>query len=288
MIPNPIRPGFLLIGAQKAGTTWLWEMLRQHDGTSLPDKKEIHYFGASELFGRGWDWYLEHFQGLDSSRLVGEASTSYFFDRVPFWFNEDRKIEYDARLDPIPRLVRNALPDSKIIVVLRDPVKRAISAYRHWMKKGDLSPLAGLKSTALRHPKLRIIEYGHYLQHLEAWYGEFPADRILPLLFEEDVIGDPRNALQRVYGFLGLNAEFEPCSPEQRVHESWSWTRSAVSYYARPLRGWINRGRLGRWLDEHDWLESVALRQSDIDYLRSIYLPERPAIKRLLNRSLDC
>jgi hypothetical protein len=47
------RPGFLLIGAQKAGTTWLWEMLDRHPGRSLPTEKEIYYDGGAELFRCG-------------------------------------------------------------------------------------------------------------------------------------------------------------------------------------------------------------------------------------------
>ena len=51
------KPNFFIIGAQKCGTGWLWEMLKQHPGTDLPSQKEIHFFGASELYRKGKGWY---------------------------------------------------------------------------------------------------------------------------------------------------------------------------------------------------------------------------------------
>jgi len=282
-----IKPDFLIIGAQKSGTTWLWEMLGQHPGTSLPTKKEIHFFGSSELYRKGPGWYYEHFDGLDAGLICGEASTSYLFDRVPFWFNDNRALAYDSTLGKIPDLVRRELPDAKIIAVLRDPVHRAISAYRHWMRKGDLPPLAGLQKTATSHPKLRIGEYGHYHQYLRLWCQTFPREQMLFLNFESDVIGDPRRALEKVFRFLGLDDEFEPRQPERHVYRSWSWTRSVVSYYAGPLRRWVNRGGLGTWLDSHDIMEKYALRLGDVEFLREIYLPSKEALETLLDRSLD-
>ena len=61
---NRNEPGFFIIGAQKSGTSWLWSMLKQHPGASLPKQKEIDYFGSSELYARGDDWYFSYFDGL--------------------------------------------------------------------------------------------------------------------------------------------------------------------------------------------------------------------------------
>jgi len=99
------KPDFLIIGAQKAGTSWLWDMLNQHPGTALPKIKEIHYFGSSELYARGPDWYYEHFAQTDRSKVTGEASTTYFYDYVPFWYNKSRQLEIDRSLPSIPELV---------------------------------------------------------------------------------------------------------------------------------------------------------------------------------------
>lgn len=281
------KPDFLLIGAQKSGTSWLWDQLEQHPETDLPATKEIHFFGGSENYQKGRDWYYEHFRQCAPGKITGEASTSYLYSHVPFWFNPGRELQLDASLPCLPELVAGELPDVKLIVVLRDPVARALSAYRHWMKKGELPPLAGLKNTALQHPKLRIIEYGNYAEHLQAWLNVFPRERFLLMTFEDDIVGEHAQGLRQTYEFLGMNPDFIPPERERGLHRSWSWTRSAVSYYAGPFRRRINHGRLGTYLDRHDFLKSIALRPSDIEFLRSIYLPQRGALQDLLQRSLD-
>ena len=222
------KPDFLLIGAQKSGTSWLWDKLDQHPGTDLPPTKEIHYFGGVENFRQGGESYYANFAGLSPEKLTGEASTSYLYDRMPYWHNKSRDIEYDESLPPIPELVAHELPDIRIIAVLRDPVHRAISAYRHWLKQRHFSPLSGLEKAALDHPKTRIIEYGHYARHISAWNDVFPVGQMLILNFERDVVSNPADGLRRVYRFLGLDENFVPPTPKRSVHRTWSWTRSAV------------------------------------------------------------
>jgi hypothetical protein len=278
---------FLLIGAQKSGTSWLWDKLDQHPGTDLPAQKEIHYFGGVELYRQGPEWYYAHFDNINSELLTGEASTSYLFDRIPYWHNDKREIEYAPDLQTIPELVAQENPDAKIVVVLRDPVRRAMSAYRHWTKKGMLSPLIGLRRTSIEHPKMRILEYGFYARHLEAWKKVFPDDQIQILIFEEDVKRNPDSGLKKVYGFLGLDTEFQPGDREGKVHESWSWTRSAVRFYAGPFRRFINRGPIGEFLDRSDFLGRFSVRRSDVEFLRECYLPEKAQLESIVGRKLD-
>ena len=278
---------FLLIGAQKSGTTWLWDKLDQHPQTDLPRKKEIHYFGGAELYARGPGWYYEHFAGIDTDRVTGEASTSYFFDRLPYWYNESTEIEYPPNVPPIPELVAAENANAKVLIVLRDPVRRALSAYRHWMKQGQLSPRLGLKRAASELPKMRILEYGHYAQHLAAWRNVFDDSQIEILFFETDVRGDSHLGLKRLYRFLGLDEDFVPRENTLKVHKSWTWTRSAVAYYAGPFRRYVNRGAVGDLLDRTDFLHRFAVTRDDIEFLREKYLPEKEELERVLNRSLD-
>lgn len=284
---NLRKPDFLVIGAQKSGTTWLWNMLDQHPETDLPKVKEIHYFGSSELYSKGADWYYKNFEDTDPQLITGEASTTYFFDRVPFWYNDTNNLEYDSALPPLPELVAKELPKSKIIILLRDPVRRAVSAYLHWMKQGELSPSVGLKRTVSNHPRLRIVEYGDYVRHLVAWYDAFPKNQILVLNFEDDVVRDPGSGLRKTFEFLGLDKAFQPSQKEKSIHKSWTWTRIVASYYAGPFRHWIKFGRLGNILDRHDILKKRAVRSSDIEYLRAIYLPSQETLEKLIGRKLE-
>ncbi len=288
MIKNHRQPDFLLIGAQKSGTTWLWEMLDRHPGTALPKQKELHYFGSSEIYAKGPEWYFSNFEDIDTHEVTGEASTSYLFDKVPYWYNKSNEIEYDTSLPALPALVSRELPNVKIIVVLRDPVRRAVSAYLHWMRQGNLSPAWGLQRTALEHPRLRILQYGDYARHLGAWMGEFPKQQILVMLFEEEVIGDPGNGLKKVFKFLGLDPEFRPSELREPVHQSWNWTRIITNYYAGPLRRFLRKGPLGDFLNEHDFLRKFAVRASDLAFLRDVYLPSRQSVEKLIERNLDC
>lgn len=107
---NVNKPSFLIIGAQKCATTWLWDKLKQHPGTDLPLKKEIHFFGSSELYAKGREWYYNHFKHLDSSKVIGEASTTYLYDKVPFWYNPTNSLEHDYSLHTIPELITKELP----------------------------------------------------------------------------------------------------------------------------------------------------------------------------------
>jgi len=181
------KPDFLIIGGQKCGTTWLWNMLHQHPETDLPEKKEIHYFGGIENYRKGTQWYYNHFRDVDPGKVTGEASTSYLFDRIPYWYNTSPQIEYDDSLPTIAELVRQELPDVRIIAILRDPVRRAISGYHHIMRRAairsgvrrsKITVFKSLRKIAQDAPKARLVEYGFYSQYLESWMKVFPRDRV--------------------------------------------------------------------------------------------------------------
>lgn len=263
-------------------------MLDQHPGTSLPKQKEIHYFGSSELYAKGDDWYFSHFDGLDSGKLIGEASTTYFYDRVPYWYNPSDTLEFDNGLPTIPELILEKFPEARFIVVLRDPVYRAISAYSHWMKRGELSPLLGLSKVATLHPKMRILEYGYYARYLDVWKRFVDPDRFRVVIFEDQIKKRPGETLADVYQFLGLDPAFKPEQPARAVHKSWGWTRIVFSYYAGKLYKEIGHSILGRACDRFDVLAKTAISRKDVEFLRSVYLPEKEQLKALTGNPLSC
>jgi hypothetical protein len=281
-------PEFCIIGAQKAGTGWLWAMLDQHPGTSLPEQKEIHYFGSSELYAKGDDWYLNYFKGLDPDKVIGEASTTYFYDRVPYWYNDSTQIEFDDSLPLIPELISQKFPDMKFIVILRDPVRRAISAYSHWMRKGKLSPLLGLKKVATEHPKTRILEYGFYAKYLNVWMNHIPSDRLRVIIFEDQIKKNYDQTLVDTYEYLGLDPDFRPEMPNKPVHKSWGWTRIVFNYYTGKIFKDIGYSKAGSLLNRFDVLSRYAIKAEDIEFLRSAYLPEKEEISTPLNNPLTC
>ncbi len=281
-------PEFMVIGAQKAGTTWLWSMLDQHPGTSLPVEKEIHYFGSSELYARGDDWYYNYFRDLDSDKVIGEASTSYFYDSVPYWFNESDQLEFDNSLPVIPELISQKFPDMKFIVVLRDPVRRAISAYSHWMKQGEISPFLGLRRVATEHRRLRILEYGFYARYLDVWMKSIPSDRMRIIIFEDQIEKNWDQTLIDTYGYLGLDSAFTPELPGKSVHRGWGWSRITFNYYASRIFKDIGDSSVGRLIDRFDYSSKPSISADDIEFLRAAYLPEKEQIARLTGNRLNC
>ena len=263
-------------------------MLEQHPGTSLPAKKEIHYFGSAELYAKGDDWYYGHFTGLNPDKVIGEASTTYFYDRTPYWHNKSHQIEFDESLPLLPELIDRKFPDAKYIVILRDPVHRAISAYSHWMRKGELSPLLGLKRVATELPKLRILEYGLYAKYLKAWMRQIPPDRFRIMIFEDQIKKDWAQALYDTYEYLGLDPGFKPQLPGAPVHKSWGWTRIVFNYYASKLYKHAGNTRAARFMDRFDVLTKTAIKVEDVEFLRSVYLPEKEEIMALIGNELSC
>ena len=151
--PGPL-PGFLIIGAQKSGTTTLYAMLGTHPQLTRPTDKEVHYFSLH--YERGEEWYRRHFKG----DIAFEASPYYIFHPA------------------VPERIRATVPNAKLIAILRDPVQRSVSHYFHSVLKGhETLPML----EALRAEETRTGDYSHqhhtyvarsrYLEQLERWAG---------------------------------------------------------------------------------------------------------------------
>jgi len=280
-------PSFILIGAQKSGTTWLWNNLKQHPDVALPARKEIHFFGGVEPFRKGIEWYYQHFNGLPLNKVTGEASTTYLYDYLPFWDNPSGELTHDHSLPCIPELVIKELPEVKILVILRNPVSRAVSAYRHYVKEGNVPPGLGLKETALQIPMLRILEMGYYAKYLELWKRYVPSDRMRVFVFEEDVVKSGEKSIRQICEFLGINPNFQPKKAEQRVHEGWSWTRCAIHQKLIPWARTLSRSRMGKFFDRYDFLKNGKALKEEMAFLKSVYRKEKTALGQILGRNLD-
>lgn len=280
-------PSFILIGAQKAGTTWLWDNLKQHPDVALPKAKEIHFFGGVENYRKGSDWYYQHFQEVPLTKVTGEASTTYLYDYLPYWDNPSGKLTHDHSLPCIPELILKELPKIKILVLLRNPISRAVSAYRHHVRAGRVPPGFGLKDTALQVPMLRILEMGYYAKYLELWKQFIPADRMRIFVFEEDVVKTPEKSIRQICEFLGINPNFQPKKAEGRVHEGWSWTRCFIHQQTGALGRMIARGQMGQIFDRYDFLKNGNALKEEKAFLQSIYQKEKKALEQVLSRNLD-
>jgi Sulfotransferase family len=228
-------PDFILGGAMKAGTTTVWSWLSQHPAIGMAAGKEPRFFTAerglaeggeadaplrSGRYDEGFDWYASLFQHCAGRTILGEASSRYL--HAP-----------DAA-----DLIRAALPDVRLVFILRDPVERAYAHYRQ-----ELRTLTGLPEFSElvrgRHPRLRrYLADSSYGTLLGRYYSQFDSGRIL-LLLTEDLGRDACSTAARIFGFLGVEASLAP-DLTNAVNNPSSASRS------RRLNSWLTMKPLGR------------------------------------------
>ena len=204
MSRRPEPPEFLIIGAQKCGTTWLHRHLSRHPQLWLPPEKELEFFSyARHLDDPGLAAYRSAFEPAGEC-LAGEATPSYF------WTYADSPwcVQPEGFQKAIPRVVRACLgAELRLILVLRDPVERALSAWAHYVVHGELDATLPFEQAA-RYGG--IVDMGFYGRHFEVWRNEYDADRCLVLGLARDVRGQPAVTLERILRFLGRSPEVPP------------------------------------------------------------------------------
>jgi hypothetical protein len=212
---------FLLIGAQKAGTTSLFEYMRRHPEIYMPPEKEISFFDRK--YARGPDWYLRTaLRGAPAGAVCGEASVGYM-GGAPFgeiadterWV-EDVSERYEKPYEQvIPRRIRALVPDAKLICVLRDPVERAYSHYlmsvlNNFETRSFEDAVSSLvqprtleRSRAVPTDTNSYITYGEYARILHGYTSVFPRDQLL-ILYSDELDSRPATVLQSIFRFLGV------------------------------------------------------------------------------------
>jgi hypothetical protein len=251
-----LAPSFIIIGAQRAGTTSLYNYLAGHPDLIPARRTEIHFFDRN--YHRGAAWYRHQFRAARASvfnrRLItGESTPYYLFHPL------------------VPERVRQTFPDIKLIVLLRNPVDRAFSHYHYSVKLGvetltfeeavarEPERLAGERERLCREPRYHSESHIHYSYLARSLYGDqltrwmdlFPREQFL-ILRCEDMDADPPAVLRPAFDFLGLPAH--PLDHYRRYNAS-SYTpmnpatRASLLDYFAP-----HNERLYRLLDrDFDW-----------------------------------
>lgn len=187
-------PNFIIIGTQKGGTTSLYYYLEKHPQTALSVIKEIEFW--SRKFDRGIDWYMSHFINKGDKVITGEATPSYL----------------DCQ--PVAERLFSFYPDIKLIVLLRNPIDRAISHYYHWVNIGwesrDLETAIRADFNHLNHDKTEVWDNPHsylarsiYVEFMKHWLTVFPKQQFL-IIKSEDLYDSPASTVGKVHKFLGL------------------------------------------------------------------------------------
>lgn len=191
-------PNLIIAGVQKSGTTWLHDRLALHPDVYMSNPKELNFFISThaEKIGTELGSYAKYFEPGADKRYRGESSVGYFWSGG---LAEERKT---YRNENIPLSIREHLGEQlKTIVILRNPIERALSAYLHHIRAGRFESLEGL----LKDGQLfGIFDIGHYKKHVESWLNVFPRESVLFFSFD-DILHDPNAALSRVHAWLGLS-----------------------------------------------------------------------------------
>ncbi|XP_076000298.1 heparan sulfate glucosamine 3-O-sulfotransferase 3B1a [Genypterus blacodes] len=180
-------PQAIIIGVKKGGTRALLEFLRLH-----PDIRAVgaepHFFDRN--YDKGLEWYRELMPKSPKGQMTMEKTPSYYVTKE------------------VPARIYTMSKDTKLIVVVRDPVTRAISDYTQTRsKKPDIHSFESLtfkNSTAgLIDTTWSAVQIGMYAKHLERWLQFFPMEQLL-FVSGERLITDPAGEMARVQDFLGL------------------------------------------------------------------------------------
>jgi len=238
---KPVQvPNFIIIGCQRCGTTSLYTYLAQHPQILTPIKKEMDFF--SWHFDRGIDWYLAHFPPMPSGEqfLTGEASPSYFDSREA------------------PERLYSLFPEAKLIVLLRNPVDRAISQfYRltnlNWEARSLDRVISDEIERLNQNPEYIIGEEpgnylarGRYIEFIKNWRTFFPPEQLL-ILKSEDFYAGAATTVKQVLEFLDLPeyqlSEYQNANPGsyQPVNESVrDWLRDYFRPYNQQLEEYLS------------------------------------------------
>jgi len=207
-----VMPDYIIIGAQRCGTTSLYNYLIQHPCIIPARKKEIHYYDNN--YKKGIGWYKSSFPLFLHKNLIkffkgfsitGEASPYYIFHPL------------------VAKKINDALPGIKLICILRNPVDRAYSHYQHEVRKGreslSFEEAISIESERLRgeveainknpdypgnnHRRFSYLARGRYEEQLRRWFKLFPKEQFI-FIKSENLYSDSENQLNRVFRFLGL------------------------------------------------------------------------------------
>lgn len=167
----------------------------------MPQAKEIGFFSSERDFPKGRQWYLdEWFGSASSAQICGEASPQYMFK------------------SGVARRIHDFFPDVKLIAILREPVARTFSHYRHSRRYGavDVPSFADFLDNALgdgtdeRARGYRtVVSYSQYGRILAEYFDIFPREQ-LRVMFFEDLRRDPQTFMSELFFWLGAHGSVDP------------------------------------------------------------------------------
>ncbi len=206
-----MKPNFLVIGAAKAGTTTLCELMGKHPDVYMFPHKETHFF--SHHYDRGIEWYESKFDPPASAKAVGEGSPTYA----------------EGRPD-IAKNIHRHLPDARLIYIVRHPIQRIESEYVQLIDNGQ--SFSSLDDAIKRWQPL--VDNSCYLARIDEFRKYFDDSKIL-VLFTGDLRSNPVQVLAQCFDFLEVD-------PSVEIHtEGSALNTRATKQIDSSLMQWLRR-----------------------------------------------
>ncbi len=186
-------PDFIYIGVSRAGSTWLYQVLSEHPGITMPRAKEIQFFDKN--YERGAAWYGTFFAGIGAGQITGEVWHDYFIDPL------------------VAARMNEHCPNIRLLVTLREPIDWTRSRLA-WAREVEGVGALTLEAYLARPAVARELDY---YRNLLPFYERFSPDRVL-VQFYDDLRTDPAAFARNVYRFLGVASDVRVPSMDVRAN----------------------------------------------------------------------
>lgn len=270
-------PSIIGIGAQRSGTTWIYEMLKAHPEVCMSPEKEVNFFNYH--YHNGIRWYEKFFDGCDKNKMTGEYSPTY--------------LSYDQ----VPERIHQTVPDARLIISLRNPVDQIYSRYLYRVSRQRY----GRSFEEALKEDSSLVENAYYYKHIKKFLEHFDRNQILILIYE-DLINDALAFLQSIYRFLNIDINFVPVNLNAKIHASRIPKSKSAEYLMLFSRGLFRQFRLfsvveklkekgvDRWFKQLNTKDDKVTPKIDPDLrsdLNNTFLEDIQKIASLLGRDLS-
>lgn len=292
MDKQSISLDFIVVGAEKCGTTWLSDMFRQHPQIFLPEQKELHYFNRkfgefpnldNYNFDKPLEWYLSFFRNATSEKIRGEICPSYLWDE-----------EAAHRIFAFE-------PEMKILIILRNPVERTYSAYRFYVQRGVIQQ--DFRSS-LKKYKDHLLVRSLYFNQVKRYFDLFPNQKIKVIIYD-DLNRDSAKVLADVEKFLGVD-EYCPPNINERSYVTGEVKFSFINKVLAASRYFVHKyhlsflldisrlAGLSRWFEQlrqenkkmEEKTEVSQLNEQNQEWLREYFRADVGKLETLISRDL--
>lgn len=187
-----LLPNFLIVGAQKCGTTTLHDIMCRHPEANMSKIKEINFFTNADKYKQGLKFYSSFWESKTVCKIIGESTPSYMV------------------YPDVAEAIRSDLGEIKIVIILRDPIRRAVSQY--WDNRRRLNESETFEQvidkylTETYDPNSKgYFSRGVYIKYIEKYWQLFGKDNVHIMLLEQ-LINQPQIELETLFNFLEISA----------------------------------------------------------------------------------